>query len=550
MEEPGISRRPSIYYRPINPNDLDRLEKIHRDIFPIKYESEFFQSVVNGVGIVSWAAVDRNRPGGYSDELIGFVTAKFVLAKESEIDDLICYGSSQGEETLIYILTLGVVETYRNHGIAMSLINGVIRYASGLSSCRGVYLHVIAYNNPAIRLYNKLMFRCVRRLNGFYLIKRQHFDAFLFVYFINGSRSPCSPLEVAMFVVNYMKNGIKSVASKLVRKEEQGLKWLVCKDAGCVLPTQTKPNLGLSSGEPPLQIPNGTLDLSLLWYGEFTPVQKERVQDFIESLNFDSKEGLDPKVSAWWKVVESYQERYEVKEIYRQKSNRTGAPRIKVKIVRSYVDEKMKYGTELTIENGEKLVETATENMSKVVPVVLLSAQVRSHGLGFCNKTCQRYALTVNGIFKGKQRPQPYVMVSDPEVQCPGECAWPFHIANKGPHGMTYQPPSGEIGADALVIQLATGLADVATTPALTESLFKSEPPYITEGNHISSDYIEEPATKCTRVFGSGALPGFTGRIRVDPITGGAFNSHGINHLKFLIPSVWDPKTKSCWTPM
>lgn len=245
--EPGISRRPSIYYRPISPNDLDRLEQIHRDIFPIKYESEFFQSVVNGVGIVSWAAVDRSRPDGYSDELIGFVTAKFVLAKESEIDDLIGYDSSQGEETLIYILTLGVVETYRNHGIAMSLISGVIRYASGLSLCRGVYLHVIAYNNPAIRLYNRLMFRCVRRLNGFYLIKRQHFDAFLFVYFFNGSRSPCSPLEVAMFVVNYMKNGIKSVASKLTRKEEQGLKWLVCKDTDCVLPTQTKPNLGSSS---------------------------------------------------------------------------------------------------------------------------------------------------------------------------------------------------------------------------------------------------------------------------------------------------------------
>ncbi|CAN7052173.1 unnamed protein product [Brassica oleracea var. botrytis] len=545
--EPRISRCPSIYYKPISPNDLDRLEQIHSE----PHQSEFFQCVVNGVGIVSSAAVDRSRPDGYSDELIGFVTAKFVLAKESEIDDLIGYDSSQGEETLIYILTLGVVETYRNHGIAMSLISGVIRYASGLSLCRGVYLHVIAYNNPAIRLYNRLMFRCVRRLNGFYLIKRQHFDAFLFVYFFNGSRSPCSPLEVAMFVVNYMKNGIKSVASKLTRKEEQGLKWLVCKDTDCVLPTQTKPNLGSSSsGEPPLQIPNGTLDLSLLWYGQFTRVQKERVQDFIESLNFDSKEGLDPKVSAWWKLVESYQERYEVKEIYRQKSKRTVAPRIKVKIVRSFVDEKMKYGKELTIENGEKLVDTAIENMSKVVPVVLLSAQVRSHGLGFCNKTCQRYALTRNGIIRGKEKPQPYVMVSDPEVQCPGECAWPFHISNEGPHGMTYQPPSGEIGADALVIQLATGLADVATNPALSESLFKSEPPYITEGNHISSDYIVDPATKCTRVFGSGAFPGFTGRIRVDPVTGGAFNSHGINHLKFLIPSVWDPKTKSCWTPM
>ncbi|CAH2055248.1 unnamed protein product [Thlaspi arvense] len=303
------------------------------------------------------------------------------------------------------------------------------------------------------------------------------------------------------------------------------------------------------SRESPLQIPNGTLDLSLLWYGQFTPVQKERVHDFIESLNFDGKEGLDPKVSSWWKVVESYQERYELKEIYRQnkkkKSSRTVAPRIKVKIVRSYVDEKMKFGKELTIDNGEKLVETAIGNMSKVIPVVLLASQVRAHGVGFCNATCQHYAL------KGPKKQQPYIMVSDPEVQCPGECAWPFHMADKGPHGMIYQPPSGEIGADALIIQLATGLADSATNPALTESLFKSEPPYSVEGNLSSSNlYIADPATKCTRVFGSGAFPGFTGKIRVDPVTGGAFNSHGINHLKFLIPSVWDPKTKSCWTPM
>lgn len=149
------------------------------------------------------------------------------------------------------------------------------------------------------------------------------------------------------------------------------------------------------SRESPPQIPNGTIDLSLLWYGKFTPTQKERVHDFIESLNFDAKEGLDPKVSSWWKVVESYQERFEVKDIYRQKkSNRTVAPRIiKVKIVRSYVDEKMKYGKELTIVNGDKLVETATGNMSKVMPVVLLSAQVRARGVGFCNGTCQNHAL-------------------------------------------------------------------------------------------------------------------------------------------------------------
>ena len=52
-----------------------------------RYESEFFQNVVNGRDIVSWAAVDCSRPNGQSDELIGFVTARIVLAKDSEV----CY---------------------------------------------------------------------------------------------------------------------------------------------------------------------------------------------------------------------------------------------------------------------------------------------------------------------------------------------------------------------------------------------------------------------------------------------------------------------------
>lgn len=104
--------RPIIAYRPVHPSDLAVLEKIHGKLFPIRsewylwsleksldghsislrtiwwsfrYETEFFHNVVNGNGIVSWAAVDRSRPDEQSDELIGFVTARVVSAKESEV---------------------------------------------------------------------------------------------------------------------------------------------------------------------------------------------------------------------------------------------------------------------------------------------------------------------------------------------------------------------------------------------------------------------------------------------------------------------------------
>ncbi|KAK8541837.1 hypothetical protein V6N13_137577 [Hibiscus sabdariffa] len=236
----GDCGRCCINGRPIQPSDLEILEQIHSDVFPIRYESEFFQNVVNGRDIVSWAAVDRSRSNGRSDELIGFVTARIVKAKDSEIADLLRYDSSKGDQTLVYILTLGVVDAYRNLGIASALIHEVIKYASSIPVCRAVYLHVISYNNPAIHLYKKMSFKCVRRLHGFYLINGQHYDSYLFVYYVNGSRSPCSPLVLVTFIFTCMKTGLKSMAAKLRKNEEKTVKWPKCKETRGLIPIQNK----------------------------------------------------------------------------------------------------------------------------------------------------------------------------------------------------------------------------------------------------------------------------------------------------------------------
>ncbi|XP_061340563.1 histone acetyltransferase MCC1-like isoform X2 [Gastrolobium bilobum] len=211
MVNPKVSSRPKICYRPIRPSDLDILEHIHGKLFPIRYESAFFQDVVNGHDIVSWGAVDSNRPDGQSDELIGFVTARIVLAKESEIMDMLGYDSSKSDQTLVYILTLGVVESYRNHGIASSLIREVIKYA------------------------------------GFYLINGQHYDSYLFLYYVNGGRSPCSPLELLTAIVSYLRSGIKSVAGRLCKSEDRKIsRWAKCKEShSLVSATHNKRNLAV-----------------------------------------------------------------------------------------------------------------------------------------------------------------------------------------------------------------------------------------------------------------------------------------------------------------
>lgn len=250
MVNPKLSHRPTICYRPIQPSDLEILERSHGDLFPIRYESEFFQNVVNGRDIVSWAAVDRNRPNGQSDELIGFVTARIVLVKDSEIGDMLKYNPSKPDQTLVYILTLGVVDGYRNLGIASALIHKVIKYASSIPTCRAVYLHVISYNNPAIHLYKKMSFKCVRRLQGFYLINDRSYDAYLFVYYVNGGRSPCSPLELIIIMLRYMRSGFKTVTAKLYKNEERNPKWFKCKENhSLVSTTQNKRNMTLEFTE-------------------------------------------------------------------------------------------------------------------------------------------------------------------------------------------------------------------------------------------------------------------------------------------------------------
>jgi len=73
------------------------------------------------------------------------------------------------QETVVYILTLGVTDQYRHLGIASQLIQRVIAYAQH-QLCRAVYLHVIEYNLAALSLYRRNKFEELAVLRNFYFI--------------------------------------------------------------------------------------------------------------------------------------------------------------------------------------------------------------------------------------------------------------------------------------------------------------------------------------------------------------------------------------------
>ena len=73
------------------------------------------------------------------------------------------------QETVVYILTLGVTDQYRHLGIASQLIQRVIVFAQH-QLCRAVYLHVIEYNLAALSLYRRNKFEELAVLRNFYFI--------------------------------------------------------------------------------------------------------------------------------------------------------------------------------------------------------------------------------------------------------------------------------------------------------------------------------------------------------------------------------------------
>eukprot|EP00250_Pteridium_aquilinum_P003063 c13397_g1_i1 orf=831-1742(-) len=224
---------PEISYRPIRPSDLDVIRELHEALFPVKYETEFFLNVVHGHGIISWAAVDTSRAGLLRDEIIGFVTTRVVSTEEVDTTGMLGYELAKAERDLVYILTLGVIKSYRNNGIASSLIHKVLDYASTIPTCRAVYLHVISYNVKAISFYEKNSFRCLQKLQNFYLISEHHYDAYLYIYYVNGGRSPCSALDFLISMRSLLSSFFASVVGRFWRKEpKKAGKWSKHKESG------------------------------------------------------------------------------------------------------------------------------------------------------------------------------------------------------------------------------------------------------------------------------------------------------------------------------
>ncbi|KAF7803742.1 protein EXORDIUM-like 2 [Senna tora] len=262
------------------------------------------------------------------------------------------------------------------------------------------------------------------------------------------------------------------------------------------------PTLGALVQQQPLllkyhngELLKGNITVNLIWYGSFTPIQRSIIVDFVNSLGFPR--APLPSAASWWKTTEKY---------------KGGSSALVVG--KQVLYENYSLGKFL---RGRHLLALASKfNDLDSINVILTAKDVSVDG--FCMSRCGTHGSTRPE--NGKRRTA-YV---------------PFHQPMYGPQTPPLIAPNGDVGVDGMIINLATLLAGTVTNP-------------------FNNGYFQGPATApleavsaCTGVFGSGAYPGYPGRVLVDKTTGASYNANGANGRRYLLPAMWDPQTSACST--
>ncbi|EES05496.1 protein EXORDIUM [Sorghum bicolor] len=267
----------------------------------------------------------------------------------------------------------------------------------------------------------------------------------------------------------------------------------------------------------------GRIPVSILWYGRFTPAQKAVVTDFLQSLTTASPTTPSPSVSQWWNTINQL---YLSKARTRGNGARSGGGSAQVALVGQTTDEGCSLGKRLTLAQLPRLAARAGTKKGGIA-LVLTAQDVAVDG--FCMSRC--------GLHGSDARAgTAYIWVGNSATQCPGQCAWPFHQPLYGPQTPALVPPSGDVGVDGMVINIASMVAGTVTNP-FRDGFYQGD-----------KDAPLEAATACTGVYGSGAYPGFAGNLAVDRTSGASYNANGANGRKYLLPALFDPATSTCST--
>ncbi|XP_040380820.1 protein PHOSPHATE-INDUCED 1-like [Oryza brachyantha] len=268
---------------------------------------------------------------------------------------------------------------------------------------------------------------------------------------------------------------------------------------------------------------SGDIPVSIVWYGKFTPSQKDVVVDFVRSLTPTSRQAATPSAAQWWSTLATF-----------YLSNATtggggggGAKSVTTRVVLSsqVSDEAYSLGKTLTLVQIFQLAAGTTPKRGAVV-LVLTDPDVAVEG--FCSVRCGLHGSDAGAGYA-------YAWAGNAASQCPGQCAWPFARPAYGPQDPPLGAPNGDAGVDGMMVTLASMLAGAVTNP-FGGAYYQGD-----------RDAALEACTACAGVYGSGSYPGYAGKVLVDTASGGSYNAIG-GGKRFLLPAIYNPATAGCST--
>jgi ribosomal protein S18 acetylase RimI-like enzyme len=231
----------SIHFRPLRESDRDEIKKLHEELFPVDYTDHFYDTVVKNLGmddkplfsciavaqrddenddeehlhqtlfdsnlkhdawkiLAEYMGVDEIQGDGLYDKwtsscstvlqgetIVGCVVGTFIDVENAPPDIVSELVLNPTRHTkMFYIMTLGSSEAFRKRGLGSKLIQDCIDVVEGIDNCGVIYLHVITYNDAAIRFYERLGFHRIQQIKEYYTINGEKFDCYLYARFANG----------------------------------------------------------------------------------------------------------------------------------------------------------------------------------------------------------------------------------------------------------------------------------------------------------------------------------------------------------------------------
>jgi ribosomal protein S18 acetylase RimI-like enzyme len=127
-----------------------KLVKLLNEVaFPVSYNDNVYEEIL--------LYPDYGRLAYYNDVMVGAICCRVEKA-----------GTNGHANKRLYIMTLGVLEKYRRHGVATQLMEYVLNKLESETDIEAVYLNVQTSNAAAIKFYEKFGFKNVKLAENYY----------------------------------------------------------------------------------------------------------------------------------------------------------------------------------------------------------------------------------------------------------------------------------------------------------------------------------------------------------------------------------------------